>query len=1016
MTMFLIQSLLLLLAAFLLGYGIARWLKGVFCKRKQTAVYTKPSINNSHLRVPVTTAAVTTGTAATAALARSRQEIKPTVTVKQPEVKAPAVTVKAPELKAEVSPIKVAELHFPKADIKAPEGTVATPSIDVRAPKMTVPAVEVTLPKAELDLPKVDVDVPTIDLSKLDLKAPTVDLPQVDVNIPSIDLPKVDVTTPNLSASLPTVDAKLPEVELPKIEVKEIATGIVGLGAAAVAASVAAFKLKAPDGEVDLAVTEVNPPELDVDLKTLQMNLPESKADVSVVEWHNQEVRADIVTVNVPDVQVDLPDASLPKVDVGFAAANLQTPEGKVDLTALRVDVPDTAIHLPDAGIDFEHAKLDAGRVELNTPEGLYTVEGAKVQALDQPEAAVAIRLTKPDGDVQVASFATDTNGHINLAAADNSSSGLELETVELGSAQSGLVNKDWLISLKEAALAQGNNVLASAVDQAITTTTQSANQLTSIDIGSSGAGLSPDWLAGLKKAAVGAGLGVVVAKATDSLAASSDELDESDMIEEVKNAADDVGRTHTLVGTDIGIAGQGLNAEFLTHLKAPTPTTVVDVMARAPDALANQPQAIDESDLIESKKNVVEALLNPTGLTTTEIGSLGQSLNTDTLAGLTMAAASAGTVAAVQANLQSGTQPMIVDESDAIEAIKLAWDGELSPAELAALEHTLILRPGETGRLGLVTCSVPSGNCVSLGGLEGDLPQGDAMRSNLFNMAVTHNDDGNYIFSSLSKWMPNWVKSGESSEHTDEQINLVWDNDPTVIEYTAGYQLTLRAGQYGDLGTVSCAVNEPGSVSLGGIVGSIADGQTVVSKLYGLVIERVGDIYTFKQFAKRAANDSWLDTAKAAAIAVGAGVAAQASGAVDAVTDMVMPVTKSETTDMLEPDLDWSDDKIRVGVHRLIAESHDRRGSKLVSQLWDSDSGYDCGFIEGEESLILKPGLYGKLGSIHCGVTKPGRVVVSGDVSPLNEGEGVLFHLYNIVVCRDDEDNYRFERLKDLV
>ncbi len=1067
MTMFLIQSLLLLLAAFLLGYGIARWLKGVFCKRKQVAVYTKPSTDHSHLRVPVTTAAVTTGTAATAALARSRQEIKPTVTVKQPEVKAPTVTVKSPEVRAEVSPIKVAELHVPKADIKAPEVTVATPSIDVRAPKVTVPAVDVTVPNVELhlpkvdvavptidlpkvdvdlkapsfdlpkvdvtvpaidlpkldvsapsmDLPKVDVDVPTIDLSKLDLKAPTVDLPQVDVNVPSIDLPKVDVTIPNLSASLPTVDTKLPEVELPKIEVKEIATGIVGLGAAAVAASVAAFKLKAPDGEVDLTVTEVKPPELDVDLKTLQMNLPESKADVSVVEWHNQEVSADIVTVNVPDVQVDLPDAGLPKLDVSLAAANLQTPEGKVDLTALRVDVPDTAIHLPAAGIDFEHAKLGVGRVELNTPEGLYTVEGAKVQALDQPEAAGAVRLTKPDGDVQVASFATDTNGHINLAAADNGSSGLELETVELSSMQPGLVNKDWLISLKEAALAQGNTVLASAVDQAITTTTQSANQLTSIDIGSAGAGLSPDWLAGLKTAVVGAGLGVVVAKATDSLAASSDELDESDMIEEVKNAADDVGRTHTLVGTDIGIAGQGLNAEFLTHLKAPTPTTVVDVMAnRAADALANQPQAIDESDLIESKKNIVEALLNPTGLTTTEIGSLGQSLNTDTLAGLTMVAASAGTVEAVQANLQSGVQPMIVDESDAIEAIKLAWDGELSPAELAALEHTLILRPGETGRLGLVTCSVPSGNCVSLGGLEGDLPQGDAMRSNLFNMAVTHNDDGNYIFSSLSKWMPNWVKSGESSEHTDEQINLVWDNDPTVIEHTAGYQLTLRAGQYGDLGTVSCAVNEPGSVSLGGIVGSIADGQTVVSKLYGLVIERAGDIYTFKQFAKRAANDSWLDTAKVAAVAVGAGVAAQASGAVDSVKDMVMPITKSETTDMLEPDLDWSDDKIRVGVHRLIAESHDRRGSKLVSQLWDSDSGYDCGFIEGEESLILKPGLYGKLGSIHCGVTKPGRVVVSGDVSPLNEGEGVLFHLYNIVVCRDDEDNYRFERLKDLV
>lgn len=388
-----------------------------------------------------------------------------------------------------------------------------------------------------------------------------------------------------------------------------------------------------------------------------------------------------------------------------------------------------------------------------------------------------------------------------------------------------------------------------------------------------------------------------------------------------------------------------------------------------------------------------------------------------DTLSGLQLEAASTETLAAVQANLDSGVQPMIVDESDAIEAIKLAWDGDLSPAELAALQNTLILRPGETGRLGLVTCSVPTANCVSLGGLEGDLSAGDAMRSKLFNMAVTHNDDGNYVFSSLSAWVPEWQKSDDTVEHTDEQAQLVWDNDPSAVDYAAGYQLTLHEGQYGNLVTVSCAVNEPGSVSLGGIVGSVADGQTAVSKLYGIFIERAGDVYTFKQFSKLNSSDSsWGDAAKAAAVAVGAGVAAQASGAVDVVKDLVMPVTKSETTDMLEPDLDWSDDKIRVGVHRLIAESHDRRGSKLVSQLWDSDSGYDCGFIEGEESLILKPGLYGKLGSIHCGVTKPGRVVVSGDVSALAEGEGVLFHLYNIVVCRDDEDNYRFERLNDLV
>ena len=354
----------------------------------------------------------------------------------------------------------------------------------------------------------------------------------------------------------------------------------------------------------------------------------------------------------------------------------------------------------------------------------------------------------------------------------------------------------------------------------------------------------------------------------------------------------------------------------------------------------------------------------------------------------------------------------MIVDESDAIEAIKLAWDGELSLAELSALEHSLMLRPGESGRLGLVTCSVPSANCVALGGLEGDLHAGSAMRSKLFDMAVTQQPDGNYVFATLAKWLPGWAKSSDLSAGVTKDLSapaedlicLVWDQEPSAVDYAAGYELILREGQYGDLGLVSCAVPATGVVSLGGIEGAVAEGQTAVSKLYGILIERVGEVYTFKQFSKPSTSRSEgaEDT--------------NANGIESNKVNETLPLTTSAPIEMLEPDLAWSDDQVRRGVQHLIATSQDRRGSKLVSQLWDADSGYDCGLIEGEESLVLKPGLYGKLGSIHCGVTKPGRVVVSGDVSALAEGEGVLFHLYNIVVCRDDDDNYRFERLRDLL
>lgn len=777
MTMFLIQSLLWLLAAFLLGYGIGRWLKGLFCKQRSIDTRTKLETETTPLRVPVTGNTVVTGTSAAAALARSREPvIKPTANVKQPEVKVqPVPTEKVPEHKATVIPLRTTANDLPKVPVETPKQVVNKPVVDLKAPAVDLPKVEVHLPKVDIDLPKLDLNAP-----KIDITAPKAEL----------DLAKLDA-----DLARPTVEAKLPQIDTPSLGET---VAVIGAGAAALGATVAKLN------------TSIEPDNL--------------------------------ITVTDPTKSLD-------------------------------------------TGLDF------------------------KVE-------------TKP----------TETR--------------LD-EITEIGSLQSGLVNKDWLASLKAAALARGHHLLAGAADQVL-----QQPDLSSVDIGSLQTGLTPEWLEALKKAAAGAGLTAATTQVTDVLAAQS--------------------------------------------------------------------KPVDESDLIEAEKHAALATLdNISTMAVTELGSIGQGLNANTLASLKFAAASAGTVAAVQANLNSGSQPMIVDESDAIEAIKLAWDGELSPAELAALEHTLILRPGETGRLGLVTCSVTGANCVSLGGLEADLQAGNAMRSNLFNMAVTHNDDGNYVFSSLSRWLPDWLKSGDFSEHTDELAQLVWDNDPSAVQHAAGYQLVLRPGQYGNLGLVSCAVNESGSVSLGGLVGSVADGQTAVSKLYGILVERAGEVYTFKQFSKPATGSNagaWLDTVKLAGAAVATGVAAHATGAVGALKATVMPATTSTTTDKLDPDLTWSSDKLRISMQRLIEDSHQRRGSKLVSQLWDADSGYDCGIIEGDESLVLKPGLYGKLGSIHCGVTKPGRVVVSGDVSALAEGEGILFHLYNIVVCRDDDDNYRFERLNDLV
>ncbi len=62
------------------------------------------------------------------------------------------------------------------------------------------------------------------------------------------------------------------------------------------------------------------------------------------------------------------------------------------------------------------------------------------------------------------------------------------------------------------------------------------------------------------------------------------------------------------------------------------------------------------------------------------------------------------------------------------------------------------------------------------------------------------------------------------------------------------------------------------------------------------------------------------------------------------------------------------------------------------------------------EETLTLHPYEYDKLGTIHCGVTKDGVVIVAGDVKSLEDGEEVLFERAKVRVKRQG-DAYLFEK-----
>jgi hypothetical protein len=61
-------------------------------------------------------------------------------------------------------------------------------------------------------------------------------------------------------------------------------------------------------------------------------------------------------------------------------------------------------------------------------------------------------------------------------------------------------------------------------------------------------------------------------------------------------------------------------------------------------------------------------------------------------------------------------------------------------------------------------------------------------------------------------------------------------------------------------------------------------------------------------------------------------------------------------------------------------------------------------------ESITLTPAKHGKLGLLHCGVTREGFIAVAGDTANIADGEDVTFTRCNITVRRNGSE-YVFTR-----
>jgi len=62
-------------------------------------------------------------------------------------------------------------------------------------------------------------------------------------------------------------------------------------------------------------------------------------------------------------------------------------------------------------------------------------------------------------------------------------------------------------------------------------------------------------------------------------------------------------------------------------------------------------------------------------------------------------------------------------------------------------------------------------------------------------------------------------------------------------------------------------------------------------------------------------------------------------------------------------------------------------------------------------DALTLEPTKHGKIGIIHCGVTREGFIVVAGDPRDIGDGQEILFERTGIKARRQGSE-YTFKRV----
>jgi len=414
-----LEILLMLLAAFILGWLFCWLMKKLFGrKQKDTIEYTHDA-KSADLNLQATVPGQRTGLSASSRerlydpeVGIPRADIDtdidvdiPTINepklgsvdIDTPDVELPDVNIDTPRPRIDIPDLKTPDVSLPDLDIKGKvdagldvgKGAIGKGlgaaaagigAVAVGAGALKDKAVDAV---GDIELKKPDIDLPDVSMPTPDIHTPDIDLPDTPDTDLSADLDLPDVKTPSIDADveLPEIDTPnlKADIDLPEVNLPDIDTNL--------KAGIDLPEMNKPDLSIDAELPDLDVPDLTADVDLPDIDVPDLGADVSLpeVDLDSLKAKIDLPDVDLPDLDTDL-NISKPSIDVDMPGVDLPS-----------IDTPDLS-GAAQATVDSGKGLLGKGLGAAAAGIGAVTAAGAslKAKAADKTQA-MGESLTSPD-------------------------------------------------------------------------------------------------------------------------------------------------------------------------------------------------------------------------------------------------------------------------------------------------------------------------------------------------------------------------------------------------------------------------------------------------------------------------------------------------------------------------------------------------------------------------------------------------------------------------------------------